>query len=43
MIADVQSLGVVGWIDAQLAMGSAYDDPTDGWKSHLFCVSLRLL
>ncbi len=34
-MARVKSLGITGWIDQQLALGSAYTSPSDGWKTHL--------
>ncbi|MEW8586405.1 MAG: DUF1800 family protein [Candidatus Thiodiazotropha sp.] len=34
-IERVKRLGVVGWIDHQLAMRSAYSSASDGWLSHL--------
>lgn len=34
-IERVKQLGVVGWIDHQLSMRSAYTHPGDNWPSHL--------
>ncbi|MEJ2423665.1 MAG: DUF1800 family protein [Candidatus Thiodiazotropha sp.] len=34
-MARVKSLGIAGWIDRQLTLGSAYTSPSDGWKTHL--------
>ncbi len=34
-IYDVQRMGITGWVDWQLNMGSAYDSSIDGWKTHL--------
>ena len=31
----VDKLGVEGWIDHQLNMGSAYDSTSDNWPTHL--------
>ncbi|MES9979543.1 MAG: DUF1800 family protein [Candidatus Thiodiazotropha sp. 6PLUC5] len=34
-MARVKSLGISGWVDAQLSMNSAYTSASDGWKTHL--------
>ncbi len=34
-IERVKQMGVVGWIDSQLSMRSAYSSAGDGWLSHL--------
>lgn len=34
-IQQVKQLGIVQWIDNQLAIGSAYNNNNDGWKTHL--------